>query len=252
MTETLRISGKNLGEFALPEFCPRCAWLKLKMHNRLPYQIFPGIFSSIDSYTKHVVHGWIDKHGDLPTWLSELGPIIDYIPPPHHSQFQLKIPEYGILLTGAPDGSIAIIDYKTARYTANQDKLLPMYEIQLNTYALIAESRGFGKVSRLALIYAEPVTDAAEAAQPAIHTADGFAMRFSVSVHPVVLNMDRLAPLFARAREIFDLPEPPPETGMRRLHPAPFPPSLDRPMTDPRRGVIAGRVGSVLHFNTRS
>jgi len=35
-------------------------------------------------------------------------------------------------------------------------------------------------------------------------------MRFSVSVHPVVLNVDRLAPLFARAREIFDLPEPPP------------------------------------------
>jgi len=217
MTEILRISGKNLGEFALPEFCPRCAWLKLKTHNRLPYQIFPGIFSSIDSYTKHVVHGWIDKHGDLPTWLSKLGPIIDYIPPPHHSQFQLELPNYGILLTGAPDGmlklvdgTIAIIDYKTAKYTANQDKLLPMYEVQLNAYALIAERRDFGEVSKLALVYAEPVTDAETAAQPTIHSPDGFAMQFSVSVHPVELNMDRLAPLFIRAREIFDLPAPPP------------------------------------------
>ena len=56
MAEILRISAKNLGELALPDFCPRCFWLKLKAHNRLPFQIFPGIFSSSDAYTKRVVH----------------------------------------------------------------------------------------------------------------------------------------------------------------------------------------------------
>ena len=51
----LRIFAKTLGELALPGFCPRCFWLK--MHTRqLPFQIFPGIFSSIDVYTKRVVH----------------------------------------------------------------------------------------------------------------------------------------------------------------------------------------------------
>ena len=52
----LRISAKNLGAFALPGFCPRCFWLQLRVENRLPFQIFPGIFSSIDAYTKRVVH----------------------------------------------------------------------------------------------------------------------------------------------------------------------------------------------------
>ena len=216
MTEDPRISGKHLGEFALPEFCPRCAWLKLKTHNRLPYQIFPGIFSSIDAYTKRVVHSWIDRNGGLPGWMAELEPISGYIDPPHHSRFQAKMPEYGILLTGAPDGiltltdgTLAIIDYKTARYTANQDELLPMYAVQLNSYALIAERLGFGEVTRLALIYAEPVTDVA-AAQSGIHSPDGFSLSFAVSVHPVDLNTGRIFPLLKRARSLFDLPVPPP------------------------------------------
>lgn len=217
MAGTLRISAKNLGELALDSFCPRCTWLKLRMHHQFPYQIFPGIFSSIDSYTKHVVHGWIDQHGDLPEWLSELGEIDDYIDPPHHSQFQVEIPEFRILLTGSPDGmlklvdgSIAIIDYKTAKYTANQDSLMPMYEAQLNAYALIAERRGFSPVSKLALIYAEPVTDELTATQPGIHSAGGFVMPFSVYIHPVKLDPARLFPLFRKAREIFDLAEAPP------------------------------------------
>ena len=49
--EPLRISAKNLGELAKPDFCPRCFWLRTHA-KRLPYQIFPGIFSSIDAYTK--------------------------------------------------------------------------------------------------------------------------------------------------------------------------------------------------------
>jgi hypothetical protein len=30
-------------------FCPRCFWISRRA--RLPWQIFPGIFSSIDSYS---------------------------------------------------------------------------------------------------------------------------------------------------------------------------------------------------------
>ena len=213
MSDRLRLSAKNLGELALPGFCPRCAWIKLRY--RLPYQVFPGIFSSIDSYTKKVVHSWIDRYGKLPEWLSDLGRIDDYIDPPHHSTFRLEIPEYGILLTGAPDGmlkladgSIAIIDYKTPRYTEGQDRLLPMYEVQLNSYALIAEGRGYGRVTKLALVYAEPVTDK-DAAEGAV-SAEGFAMGFSVSIHPVGIDPGILVPLFQRAREIYDLPHPPP------------------------------------------
>lgn len=66
--EQIKISAKNLGAVAMPDFCPRCFWIKLKTANKLPWQIFPGIFSSIDAYTKHCVHAMI-KLPTLPGWL---------------------------------------------------------------------------------------------------------------------------------------------------------------------------------------
>ncbi|MBN1644072.1 MAG: hypothetical protein JW856_04575 [Dehalococcoidales bacterium] len=130
----------------MPDFCPRCFWLKLRMDNKLPFQAFPGIFSSIDSYTKNIVCGWFDNYGSCPPWLKELGDIKGYITPPHHSKFQIVDEDSNVLLTGGPDavfvksdGSYIIADYKTARFTPAQDKLLPMYQVQLNSYASIGE-----------------------------------------------------------------------------------------------------------------
>jgi len=57
----LRISAKTLGELAFPDFCPHCFWLKLRVR-RLPFQIFPGIFSAIDAYTRHAVHARVFHH----------------------------------------------------------------------------------------------------------------------------------------------------------------------------------------------
>ena len=211
----LRISAKNLGELSLDEFCPRCFWLKRHV-KYFPFQIFPGIFSSIDAYTKRVVHGWMDRNEGAPFELDALGKVTSYIDPPHHSRFMMEIPKYDILLTGAPDGmltfadgSIAIIDYKTAKFTPTQDDLMPMYVVQLNGYAAIAEHLDYGRVSKLALMYAEPVTDRQTAAQPKIHTNDGFVMPFWVSIHPVELDLGMLEPLYRRAREIYDMPEVP-------------------------------------------
>ena len=83
-SKPLRISAKNLGELTLPDFCQRCFWLKLHIR-QLPFQIFPGIFSSIDANTKRVVHVWIDGNGGAPFGLDELGVVTGYIDPPHHS-----------------------------------------------------------------------------------------------------------------------------------------------------------------------
>ena len=215
MPEQLRISAKNLGTMSLADYCPRCSWFKLKTGNKLPFQIFPGIFSSIDAYTKRVVHGWLDELG-TPAWLEGIGPIIGYIDPPSYHTFQMTIEEYDILLTGAADGilkladgSIAIIDYKTARYTKHQDELLPMYEAQLNGYALIAEHLEMGRVSKLALMYAEPVTDEDTARTDAVRSEDGFSMPLAVYIHHVPLEPESLDPLFQLAREIYGLPEAP-------------------------------------------
>jgi hypothetical protein len=209
-SKQLQISAKNLGELAMPNFCPRCFWIKL--HTKLPYQIFPGIFSSIDTYTKNIVHSWFEVYGCAPSWLGELGDIIDYKNPPSHQKFRYFDEDTNITLTGVPDGILVasdyshiIIDYKTAKYTGNQDNLFPMYEVQLNAYAQIAERCGFDPVSGLALIYFEPMTDLEAAADKRHHHADGFSMGFEANVLKVEIKRDLIPNLLAKTREIYDV-----------------------------------------------
>lgn len=213
--EPLRISGKNLGALAMPGVCERCLWIKLRMRHRFPYAVFPGIFSSIDAFTKNIVHAHFDRHGGAPTWLGSLDPLAGYIDPPHWSVFQYHDQTHDIILTGAADGifrladgTLVIVDYKTARYTAGQDALLPTYVVQLNVYRRIAESIGLGTVSALALIYAEPVTDATEYTDSQI--ADGLALRFTPRIVPIDLQPDLIPPLLQRVRALVDQTEAPP------------------------------------------
>jgi hypothetical protein len=212
--DLLQISGKNLGAVALPGFCARCFWIKL--HCKLPFQIFPGIFSSIDAYTKKVIHGHFDKRSGPPPWLAGLGEITGYKDPPGWREFQWLVEDQNILLTGAPDaiyvrgdGSHLIGDYKTAKHSGAQDSLLAMYEVQLNSYAMIGERRGFNPVSALALIYCEPVTDDAAATHATNLRTDGFAMGFSGKVKSVALDPDRVLECLEKTRSIYDMKEPP-------------------------------------------
>ena len=202
----MRISAKALGELALPMFCPRCFRLKRKMRNKLPFrQPLPGVFSAIDSITKQVVHGFFNTHGHLPLWLAPLGDIVRYHEPPHWSRFNTVIEEHGILLTGAADGiferadgSCVIVDYKTARFTQAQDALLPMYEVQLNAYALIAERCGFAPVAGLALIYLEPTIDDHDGCEQLCQDM-GLQIPLNAHIVNVEQRSDMLDPLLARA-----------------------------------------------------
>lgn len=208
--EQIRISAKDLGAFVLPYYCPKCAWLKLHV-KRLPFQIFPGIFSSIDAYNKRIVHSYFDKFNKAPVWLSGLGELTEYVNPPSYHSFNIVDPKTNILLTGSADGifilsdkSYVIVDYKTAKYTGTQDSLFPMYETQLNVYALIAEKTGLNPISKLALIYMEPVTDQNAAEQDKNHIVNGFRMGFSANIHEVELRPEIISPLLAKVRELYE------------------------------------------------
>ncbi len=73
--EQIRISAKTLGYLlTMPNSCPRCAWLKLKCD--LPYQIFPGVFLSIDSYTKKITWSHYERDNRPPNWLKTFS---DYV-----------------------------------------------------------------------------------------------------------------------------------------------------------------------------
>jgi hypothetical protein len=212
--ETTQISGKNLGLLRLAQ-CLRCFWLLLRLRFRPPFQIFPGIFSTIDSYVKHVVHDHFDRHGGPPAWLSPLGDIAGYIEPPHWSRFKMIDQKTGIVLTGAPDGvlrrpdgSIVIVDYKTAKFSATQDELYPMYETQLNCYALIAERCGMGKVTALALVYLEPMTEPPRG-YTKVCRPGGFDLGFKAHVLDVPLLPEIVPPLLRRVRELAERTDPP-------------------------------------------
>ena len=211
---TLQISGKDLGALAMKGFCPRCFWLSRRA--KLPWQIFPGIFSSIDSYSKKVVHGHFERSG-MPAWLAPLGELKGYRDPPSAQKFRVPVEQHGLLLTGAPDaifqrsdGTLVIADYKTSRYTPGQDALLPVYRVQLNAYAYIAEQLGWNPVSALALVYTEPLTGDGAAVAGDAQRADGFALGFSAKIVPVERNPAMLPPLFARAAELHALDAAPP------------------------------------------
>jgi hypothetical protein len=215
LDQLLSISAKTLGELALPGYCPRCFWLA-KNADALPFQIFPGIFSSIDSYGKNVVHGWFDRHKKPPEWLEPLGAIQTYKNPPHYSKFAVLDEATSILLRGTPDGiflmqdgSHAIIDYKTAKFTEYQDDLFPMYEAQLNAYAYIGERLDLKPVSKLALIYTEPVTNISAAAKDSNLTPEGFRMGFRARILDVEIKPELVTRLLKTATEIFKLASPP-------------------------------------------
>jgi ATP-dependent helicase/DNAse subunit B len=79
----------------------------------------------------------MDQYSKAPPYLQEIGEIKRYIEPPHHSKFTFLDSKTNILLTGEADGifelkdqSLAIVDYKTARYTNNQDEMLRAQEIR--------------------------------------------------------------------------------------------------------------------------
>lgn len=214
----LQISAKDLGDLALDGFCPRCFWLG--RHLDLPYQGgFPGIFSSIDSYTKAVVNERIRQGAGIPPWLAELGDV-KAVTEPHYRKFRTVVE--GVTLTGSvdalfqmADGSYAVIDYKTARAPRRErfDELRPIYRVQLNGYALIAEALGHSPVEKLALVYLEPPDPANSAA---FHSTakkytleDGFALPFTPHVEWVEKDTDEVRRLAKRAGKIYEAPSPP-------------------------------------------
>ena len=216
MNEQIQISAKNLGSLALLSFCARCFWLRMKCHNKLPYAIFPGIFASIDGYSKRITTYHFGRHGRVPKWFEGFGELGSPIKVPGWSKFQLIDEETNIRLTGVPDEilrhrkkELSILDYKTARFSDTQDALAPMYHTQLNAYAIIAKSIGLGTTSRLGLLYYEPVTDLNSAGSDLLIKDDRFLMAFSPKLKAVKLEPDAIPPLLRRVREICDLPECP-------------------------------------------
>jgi hypothetical protein len=212
----MRISAKNLGILALPDCCERCFWMRAKLGWKSPWAIMPGIFSSIDGYSKRAILASYEKNCYFPPWIAGRWSDARPLPTPHHSTFRLTDPETGIVLTGVPDlilgfpnRRLAILDLKTARYSNHQDFLLPMYQIQLVGYALIAEGLGMGTVEALGLVYGEPPPNDDNRGLDALVDDGGFSMPFRTTAETIELDRTLIPPLLKRAKTLLEMESPP-------------------------------------------
>jgi hypothetical protein len=184
----------------------------MKCAGKLPWLIFPGIFSSLDTYQKKITNLHFERRHGIPKWFAGFGDVGEPIQVPHHSVFRVIDHATNVTLTGAPDeilrrddGSLFVADYKTARYTGTQDELLPMYVVQLNSYSIIAERIGLGPVVGLGLIYYEPVTDIGVEDIDAVTNHNGFSMGFAAKLLPIELRPAMIPPMLRWVREICDM-----------------------------------------------
>ncbi len=212
----MRISAKNLGLLALPDCCPRCFWLRARLGWKSPWSIMPGIFSSIDGFSKRAILAYFEKTGHFPPWIAGRWADVRPLKSPHHSTFRLTDPETGVTLTGIPDlvlrlpkDKLAILDLKTARFSDHQDSLLPMYRVQLNGYALIAESLGMGTVDALGLVYGEPPPNDANQGLDALVSDVGFSMPYKATAMPIELDRALIPPLLRKAKDILEMESAP-------------------------------------------
>ena len=197
------ISAKDLGKLNLPKFCPRCFWFERNIDQ--PPSIFPGIFSTLDAVTKRSTHRSFSERKKIPDWL----PIKDLIGV-EEGDIYFKLPiEYGDwILVGKPDdifktkdNTYHIVDYKTAKFTERQDELFPLYEVQLNVYAYLAEKYGLKPVTDLSLVYCQPNED--------LDNDEDFKLSFKSYCLKVDLKLDMVPKLLLKAREIVSSKEPP-------------------------------------------
>lgn len=218
----LVISAGTLGDLAMPDFCPRCFWIKLKLEGKLPFLIpMPGIFSSIDSYVKNVVHRYYEQEQKLPAWFPYIGEVVKPEKVPSWQKFQIVDPQSGVTLRGTPDdvfqlqdSSYHIVDYKTARLTTKQDELFPSYEVQLNVYAYIANRTFFSPVSALTLVYLDPDTDFKLEPDLLSRSESHLMLGFTPKVKSVEIKAGSfIQELVHRANEIYEQDAPPTHTS---------------------------------------
>lgn len=180
----------------------------------------PGIFSSIDGFSKRAILAYFEKNGHFPPWIAGRWADVRPLKSPHHSIYRLRDPETGIIVTGVPDlilglpnGRLAILDLKTARYSKHQDALLPMYQTQLNGYALIAEGLDMGNVEALGLVYGEPPANDDDKGLDALVGDVGFSMPFKATAMPIELERSLIPPLLRKAKGILEMEKAPQSQG---------------------------------------
>jgi hypothetical protein len=207
------VSAKNLAALNLADRCDHCLWYLLHVNFKVPFNIFPGIFSSFDARQKRLVRLYFEKHESAPTWFGPFGDAVRCLNTGrmehHHDDTNIKIVGEPDVFVELADGTLAVLDYKTARFTKGQDELLDLYKAQLAAYCLMASNYGYGEISRAGLIYFEPSTDDDDKQAVLTIHRSGFSLSFKARPVEIEIDLDNLEVLLEAARKLYDLEVPP-------------------------------------------
>ena len=213
-TDPIRVSPRHLGQMRRPDFCPCCFWYSVALGFRHPFDMsMPGILFNMDRFEKILVQAHFAEEGSAPKWLKSLGCTGPVSFPRKMTE---ELPKLGLTLVGMPDevfskkdGTLCLVDYKTAKFKGADDPFMPIYETQLWGYARLLEHEGVGTVSSAALVYfANTLHEYSENSLDLL-TTEGIKVPFEVKIHEVKLDLEALNPLLKAFRKYADMPTPP-------------------------------------------
>jgi PD-(D/E)XK nuclease superfamily len=212
--DSIRVSPRYLGQMRRADFCPYCFWYSIQLGFRHPWDMpMAGIMYNLDNFQKRLVDTHFEANGTSPKWLKSLGCTEPVAFP---AKMIEEYPDLGLTLVGMPDavftkedGTLCLVDYKTARCRAGDDPFMPGYEAQLWGYAQLLESNGIGTVSSAALIYFENTLADYRERPLDLLTNEGLRVPFKVKIHPVEIELAALDELLKTFRKYVDMPEPP-------------------------------------------
>lgn len=211
---SIRISPRHIGKMKSSSFCPQCFWYQIVTGFRPPFESpMPGIMYNLDRFEKLIVEAHFKDKGTAPRWLKELG-CTEVVGFP--AKLTMEFPALELTMVGMPDavfrkkdGSLYLVDYKTAKHKGDEDPFMPCYETQLLGYAELLENAGLGDVTSAALVYFENQVAAYSEEPLSLLSTDGFNVPLAVKIHPVELDRKTLKPLLKAFREYADMTCPP-------------------------------------------
>jgi hypothetical protein len=161
-----------------------------------------------------IVGYYLDNNGCFRRSLRHCASRVDF---PHHwSRFSYKH-KSDVILYGVPDeifkrkdGSICVVDHKTAKSKGKEDPFHEQYHVQVCGYGNIAElGLGLGKVSLGGLLYWEIQTDDVKDAPSDYYTKGIVSVPFVPKPLEVEIDYSILDPLLKEAQRVWEASTPP-------------------------------------------
>ncbi len=211
-TDVRRLSPTRISVVASHEFCPKCFKILLDLYFKKPFDFgVPAVMHDLDKHQKRLTQAHMAE-GDLPTFFGGFKDATKLLPIKDLSCFHADsmIQLYGLpdLVLGFDNGTVGILDNKTARVKTKDHPLFQMYTAQLSFYKYMLEHEANPKtVSKLGLLFHEfsPFDDDEEIIDST--GDDSYNVRFKPKYVDVdVAGADRLVnSILKTVRELLDM-----------------------------------------------